>query len=467
MGEVVSFPDRRGPDEARPAIDTRAAEAALLRQVINTHRTSFPGDQAKTATQKIDGFIDIAAKTLGHGGVGTVCRAIWANENETNPARRRRDIRNAKKPKKLLEWVERIGRAMVSIKGAHVIAENDMLLDAFRGTSLDEEVARRLSGKGPEPALEQFWTLIADTLHSLARDVCRVEGLEAHLERMVALHGTYDLGADEIRPSRCRLLSRPLANWNEYVGEFPPIPSVLLFTEPKSNTIERELIFADGGAAWPVRVTVLRETRLAIGPADNVLVPAPLFEFRSVLTVMSAHGPVPVRRPWVDLEDADQIEVQFDGQWRPAELELCVDDLASSPLGGSKICGTLSLPGGLDDYARFENHYVIWRPVTAGTCRELLLRPDSSVTLGAFAVAALGALSNDRDRLALETFCPRGTLAEAIESALHVDGPKGLPALLRAEAHRMVTMLRAWHEARGAAADAAHQGLRNKWKDWS
>jgi hypothetical protein len=53
---------------------------------------------------------------------------------------------------------------------------------------------------------------------------------------MATLHGTHDLAADAIRPSSGHLYAGPMANWNEHWSEFPPVPSVVLFAEPKSAT---------------------------------------------------------------------------------------------------------------------------------------------------------------------------------------------------------------------------------------
>jgi hypothetical protein len=66
-----------------------------------------------------------------------------------------------------------------------------------------------------------------------------------------------------------------------------------------------------------------------------------------------------------------------------------------------------------------------------------------------------------------ETFCPPGTLAEAIEAALHVDGPDGIPMRLRAEAARIAALVRGWHAERAAAAEAVHRDLRARWEEWT
>lgn len=447
MGDVVQFPACARPGQP----DTRAIAANQLRAVIKERRRFVPGE-ADVVAAKVDSFIDRHAAALGRGGVTEICARIW--QNRDNPGRRRDDLRKAKKPMKLMEYVERIAWAT----GA---SEDDMLLEAFGDTSLEREVTARQQGKGPEPELEAFWATLSDSLRALAGAVVRAEGLEAHTERLVALHGSYDLAADAIRPtSQGRLLDRPLANWNNHWSEFPPIPSIVLFTEPKSVTVERGLTIRDTGRVIPVRMTVLREVRLAIGPADSPLVPAPLFEFRSVLHLVGPAGALPIRCPWLYL-DEDEVEVEIDGAWHMADIPFAGADLEDIPEAHPPEfdSGRWRFPARLELPLQYEHSYIVWRPVTADTCRGLLLRPRFEVTLGMFQ-------AEPADRKP-ETFCPPGTLAEAIEAALHVDGPDGIPMRLRAEAARIAALVRGWHAERAAAAEAVHRDLRARWEEWT
>jgi hypothetical protein len=252
----------------------------------------------------------------------------------------------------------------------------------------------------------------------------------------------------------------PLANSDEHVDEFPPVPSVVLFTEPKSETVGRFLTFRNTGEAMPVTMSVLREVRLAIGPADDVLVPAPLFEFRSVLHLVGPDGPMRVRRPWLYL-DEDEVEVHVGGTWRMADIPFDGGDPDAMPEGydaemlatGTKLW---KFPAALEAPLQLEHNYVVWRPVTAGTCRDLVLRPRHEVTL------AIPSPEGRDD--APETFLPPGTLAEAIEAALHVEGPEGLAGRLRTEAARMAALVRGWHVGREGAMEAAHRALRAHWE---
>lgn len=455
MGDVVRLPlPSPASGHARRKDDPRAKEAALLRHAIESRGAAFgPGDQEKVAG-RVDGFVARHGEARGRGGIKELCGRIWPGGDE-NPARRRRDIRTTKKPGTFLDLVDRIARASGG-------PADDMLLEAFRGTRPDGMVQASLRGAGPEPELERFWSVLSDTLHALAASVSRVEGLEAHLERMVALHGTYDLMTGTIRRSLSRLLDRPLANWSANWCEFPPVPSVVLFAEPKSPTVERTFQLRDPEQALPVRATVMREVRLAVGPVDNVLVPGPLFEIRSVLELRTADGPLRVRCPWLNLDAEEDVEVEIDGAWRAATLVLDDGGLPGGTVAANQVSEFLGdavwrFPAALELPLQHEHTDGVWRPVTPATCRELFLRSVEDVLL-----------PHPRPGTApVETYCPPGSLGEAVEAALHADGPDGLPERLRSEAGRMAMLLRAWHAEQAGAAVAAHRALRSRWDNWS
>ncbi|MCO6415903.1 hypothetical protein JYK14_06895 [Siccirubricoccus sp. KC 17139] len=482
MGDIVQFPnrpeqqgaqvaeaapraadkgDRKEKQERRKEEQkrARAAEAALLRKIIAEGKVTFASGESERVAAHLNDIIDRCAKELGRGGVDVICRRIWPNAD--NPARRRGDLKVIKAPKKLLEYAKKIAQATGS-------SADDVLLEAFRDTRFGHLVYAQLRGEAAGPELEAFWVILSDTLHALADAVVCAEGLEAHMERLVALHGRYDLAADAISPSSGRLLGQPLANWNEHADEFPPIPSVVLFTEPKSATVERNLTVRDTGEMMPVRMTVLREARLAIGPADSLMAPVALFEFRSVMQLVGPTGPLRIRRPWLYLDESE-VEVELDGVWRIADIPFDggnPDDMPEGFLAEPHVAevvgprlATWRFPAALEAPLQFEHNYVVWRPVTAGTCRELLLRPRWEVALGPFAPEPPGERP--------DIFCPPGTLAEAIEVALHVDESEGLKGQLHAAANRMVTKVRAWQAELAATAEAAHRELRAKWGDCS
>jgi hypothetical protein len=459
MGEVIMMPDRgRRPNERQPS--GRTVEAKILADVIAKKQAKFSAGECQRVADHVYRLFDTYADKRGRGAMADLCAQVWPNPNDPNPSRRRADIKTTKKAAKLAEYVRRFAAAT----GEN---EDDLLLAVFRDTAFDRAVTRRLEGKGDEPDLEAFWGLLSDTLHTLAEEISRVEGMAAHLERLVALSGGYDLATDTIYPTLGRMITGPLVNWEEHVEHFPPIPSIVLFTEPKSKTVDRLLTIRDTGQVIAVTMTVLREVRLAIGPGDILLFPEPLFEFRSVLQLIGPDGPLRIRTPWLYL-DENEVDVLIDGVWRKADIPFDGGDPASMPEGyegqaefevdGLRHRGW-QFPAALEAPLQHEHNYVVWRAVTAGTCRDHLLRPLEDVSLGPFAAASEAEWT--------ETFCPAGTIANAIENALHSTAPDGLPQLLRAEARRLVTRVRAFHEERAGAAIAAHETLRTRWQGWS
>lgn len=448
MGKVVPFPP--GRREWHP----RQAEADLLRKVIAESRASSTSDDIDKIVKRLDDRIGRAASAIGWGGVKQVCEKIWPGHG--NPSKERRELRQTKKLTTLLDYVERIARATDA-------TYNDVLLEAFRDTSFERQVAARWRHEDIGPELESFWFVLSETLHALATTVIRQEGMKEHAERLVALHGNYELALQTIRPSSDRFLGQPLANWNEHVDQFPPVPSVALFAEPKSDTVDRWLTYRDTGKVVPVRMTVLREVRLAIGPADDVLVPAPLFEFRSVLQLVGPDGPLRIRRPWLYLNE-DEVEVEVEGAWRMADIPFDGGDPDAMPEGyDAELLASgvkhWKFPANLEAPLQFEHSYVVWRPVTAGTCRDLLLRPRHEV--------ALAVPAPDSWNEGPETFLPPGTLAEAIEAALYLGGPESLTGRLRAEAARMAALLQGWRVEREGTMEAAHRALRERWEGQS
>lgn len=456
MGSVVSFPQRPAtPAQERAAGDQRGEEAARLRRVIKAKGkaaiTFGPGEQQRVALL-VNGFIDRYARQHGRGSMTALCAKLWP-ESAENPTRRRAEILQMKKPSTLADMAEAIARQSGD-------SPDDLLLEAFRGTRFDRAATAPLQETGAEPELEEFWSVLADTLHALAAAVARAEGLENHLERMVALRGNYDLSSGSFFPSSGQLLNRPLANWSEHWSEFPPIPSVVLFTEPRCETVERTLLLPDPKQRMPVAVSVSREVRLAVGPVDNRQEPGPLFEFRSVLHLASSGRPLRLRYPWLSLEEEEEeVEVEVDGTWRAATLLL---GEGQSPtvfedhwVGGPR---KFWLSAQLEE-VQHGHAYPAWRPVTAATCRDLLLRPaeDASVPFSE-------KLTNPDG---LDTFLPSGSLAERIEGALHGTGPESLPERFRAEARGMVARLRGWHAEQAAAAEHTHRTLRTRWENWS
>lgn len=120
------------PSPRTPA-QSDLSDAALLRAIIEERRR-FTTDEAALVARRVDSFIDRHAARWGRGGITEICARVW--QNRDNPARRRDDLRGTKKPTKLLDYVERIARATGT-------SADDMLLEAFRDTSLTREMAMR------------------------------------------------------------------------------------------------------------------------------------------------------------------------------------------------------------------------------------------------------------------------------------------------------------------------------------
>lgn len=441
MGDVISI--RTGQSLA--STDFRQAEASELRNCISEHRVEFRSGENKRVADRLNERIDRHATALGRT-VTSVCRHIWPDED--NPAKRRYELRSVKKAAKLMEYVGKVAQAVKT-------DADDLLLDVFRGTRFDEAVTTRMMGKGGGPDLEQCWRILSDTLQKLVFEAARAEGLKEHQRRSQVLQGRYDLATGAISAAQGPMLYGPLANSSIFHEEYPPIPSIVLFREPKSDTVECPLILEATGRALHVAVTVIREVRLAIGPADDVDEPSALFEFRSVLDLRSSKGDVRVLRPWHDLADAPVI-VEIDGAWHPAKLVLPKEPIADPHFMEQFANWPVQrFPAQLEPPLQFEHHDIVWRPVTPTTCSDLLLR-DCDVT-----VEWLSSFNE------APTACPPGSLAQRLELALWDSTPDGLTSRLRDEARRISELGRSWHAERSGLAEAAHRKLRDSWETWS
>jgi hypothetical protein len=455
MGDVVPA---RVVDDSRNA---RIRKAQMLRCLIEDNDAFASSSDRQMVAGIVNGFIDRFAPVNRRGAKKEFCAKLWPGDAHGNPSSRRTGILNAKKPSTLVDYINKI--ATIAGVDAH-----DLLMEAFRDTKLMDAVTAEFEGLSEITDYEFFWGELAETLKVLATQIVRNVGLEEHLKQCREIGGRYDLADDAIYGSHSPLTLSPLADWNEHVEFFPPIPSIVLFSEPKSAVVDRVLTIRDSGQSIPVAMSVLREVRLAIGPADTADVLAPLFEFRSVLQLVGPNGPLRIRTPWLYL-DENEVEVEIDGTWRKADIPFDGGDPSSMPEGfvaqphvvgitGPRLL-TWQFPATLEAPLQFEHCYVVWRPVTAGTCHDQLGRSLDGVTLGPFADDPVAGRP--------ETFCPPGTIANVIEAALHSEAPGGLPELLRAEAQRMAIKVRAFRQERAGAATAAHESLRTRWRDWS
>lgn len=442
MGDVV--PIRAGLFPVSD--DFRQKEAEDLRKCIEERRVNFRPKESAVVAGRLDSRIGRFAKTSSQD-VAAVCRDIWPNED--NPAKRRFELKRVKTPKKLMAYAEKIASA---------INENfdDVLLEAFRGTIFEENVSRILARRDISTEIEECYERLAETLQKLAFEVARVERLREHQRRLKELRWRYDLATRTIVAAGGPILKGPLANRSVFYEEYPPLPSVVLFREPKSIPVVCSLILGATGRTRQVTVTVFREVRIAIGPADEVDEPSALFEFRSVLDLRSSKKELRVLYPWHDLEDAPVV-VEIDGAWHHAKLVL-----PKEPITDPHFVEQFSnwpvqrFPARLEPPLQFEHHDIVWRPVTADTCSDLLNR-DANADDVEWRLPIAEALAE----------CPPGSLGQRLELALFSNTPDSLPVCLRREARMILELGQSWIDERLVMVEDAHQKLRGSWETWS
>lgn len=421
MGDVIqmTFP------QATMRPDRRRDEVSQLCALIESRAVEFRSGESERVAGRLNDTIGQFAASSGET-LRTVCKRIWPLE--LNPAKRRRELLALKKARALLEYARRIAVAVD-------IQPDDLLLEAFRDTRFDEEANARLAGKKAPHDFDQCWRTLSETFHSLAAEISRTAQLGPHQLLGATVAGNYDLADGSIRPARNAIVRGSLANWSVHNEEYPLMPSVVLFQAPLTEGIECMLIADQTGYAQQVTAKMLREVRLAIGPADS-LKPEPLFEFRSLLSLENLDGAMPVLRPWHDLENK-WLTVQIDGSWQDA---------------------TLGLPDGftaeLETDVQFVHQDIAWRAVTAATCRDVLSRSEGNEIVPWSAAASSIGL------------CPPRSVGAEIEAVLLSGPDSGLIAELRADAHRVVELLRAWQARQVTVGLAAHEDLRASWKTW-
>ncbi len=304
-----------------------------------------------------------------------------------------------------------------------------MLLGLFRGTSVanNMEAERDRITTGSDPGDD--WEALANLIEETAAAVSRKTGLREHLRKTSTLYARYDLAIDEILPAgRPLMVTEPLAHAFEVHEQFPPIPSTILFEELLVPRFERVLSFPKGeNSGSPqgdltVEVSVWREVRLAIGPADQIETPRALFEVRTRVDLSSDGELVAVRRPWFYLKDEspEQVEVLLDdgdvvealinlGPPKDADLGLRKANAAFISFLPEEYLSWVPLQGPL----QFEHVYAIWYPVTAENTTNLLSR------------SAHGDPSDNRPEIRLhlhdivtETRVPEGTVGALLETSL-------------------------------------------------
>jgi hypothetical protein len=287
--------------------------------------------------------------------------------------------------------------------------------------------------------------------------------------------GTYSLQTESIEASGSFLLPHgPLANGYEVWEEFPPIPSVPLFLKLLAGPFERtmKVIGADGlDRTILVTVTVSREVRLAIGPADERETPRPMFEVRTVADMVDGDGwNWAGRRKWFYFEGTEEFTTQDEhGNEVIAEIELGPEPGVEGrwiPLLEEGDVGT-SMPPHLEfaeqkavqlsedvpGPRQWEHVYAAWRPVTSISCADLLGR----------------RLSEGRYALQLESGHPRGRtllpndiVGSWVESAL-TNGDRSLEKTLEADAERLSALVRDYIIRQRSDAEASHRRALAEW----
>lgn len=422
MGDVIHM--RFSQASGRP--ERRQIEVRELRRLIENRKTDFRSGESVRVAQRLVDRIENSAKSQGRTQ-RSVCQELWPRED--NPGKRLPELLVVKKARKLLEYAERIAKVVGD-------QADDLLLEAFRDTRFDEQVNALLSGKAVPHDFDECWQVLSDTIHALTTEVSRAEQLEEHQLLGASVAGNYDPADGTIRPSSHSIVRGPLANWSTWNGEYPLLPSVVLFQSPLTEGVACTLEAAAIGYSVQVEAKVLREVRLAIGPADSG-VPRPLFEFRSVFTLDGPDGPIPIFRPWHDLEARDLI-VQIDGSWQEATIDLPEGFSADS-----------------EPEVQYVHHDFAWRPVTTATCRDVLSRNDGYEIVPWPAAASFVPV------------CPPRSIGSAIEAALFADAEHGLISELRRDAARVTGLLREWIAQQRGHAIAAHEELRASWRTWS
>jgi hypothetical protein len=424
------------------------------------------------------------AGTDERGSKTRIVRLAWPNDDvplkkldlvtlplDAEPTQKRLD-RLAKKPKRY---------AQLAIAIAHILGRrwHDVWIDVFRGTQIEAGVTAR-AGKFSDDHSDD-WDKLAELIAAMAAAVAKRKGLREYLRRIGDHAGTYSLETETIRLSGSSLLPHgPLANGYEVWEDFPPIPSVPLFVKLLAGPFERtvKVVGTDGlDRIIPVTVTVGREVRLAIGPADERETPRPMFEIRTVTNMFDRDGwNWAGRRKWFYLEGMERFTTEdkhgnefeaeielgsepgVEGKWIPlfedgdqaVPLPIQLDDVEQARLALSQM----DAPGA----HQWEHVYATWRPVTSISCAELLG----------------GRLSEGRYALQLDfgerrggTFLPNDIVGSWVEAAVLTNGDRPIERALEADAERLAALVRDHIIRQRSEAEANHRRALAEWANES
>jgi hypothetical protein len=359
----------------------------------------------------------------------------------------KRLARLAKKPRHYAA----LAAALATVCGRQ---RQDVHVELFRGTRI--EAAMAVQANRFVDIESDDWDKLAELIAAMTIAVCRRTDMRGYLRTIAGRAGTYSLDTRTIRVSSSLLLPHgPLANGYELGDEFPPIPSVPLFATALAAPFDRGLKLAVNGNEQivPVTVAVWRQTRLAIGPADDCEMPQPLFEFRTVVEIVDEAGRNWAdRRTWFYLDGSVERFLVDD----PMRGELA----AEIELGAEPDTEGGWIPLLEDDHPRagptgrqWEHVYAVWWPVTPLSCAEVLgVRHSQDGHVPQF------DLGVDR----ASTFLPNGIIGSWIEAALtHTERP--LERALEAEAHRLIAAVQAHVVRIRSEAEAAHRQALKGW----
>ncbi|QIG96579.1 hypothetical protein [Bradyrhizobium sp. 6(2017)] len=380
--------------------------------------------------------------------------------------------RLAKKPKHYAQ----LAKAIAHFLG---LRSQDVLVDIFRGTQIEAGVTAR-SSRFSENHSED-WDKLAELIAAMATAVATRKGLREYLRCIGDRSGTYSLETETIRPSGSSLLPHgPLAHGYEVWDNFPPIPSVPIFVKLLAGPYEREIkvVGPNGGnRVIPVTVTIGREVRLAIGPADERETPRPMFEIRTVTDMLDRDGwNWAGRRKWFYLEGMERFTTQDkDGNELVAEIELG----SASGVEGKWIPlfeegdQTVPLQSQLDEVEQaqlalskmdargarqWEHVYATWLPVTSISCAELLGGRPSE---GRY------ALQVDLGERRGGTFLPHDSVGSWVEAAILTNGERPIEMALEANAERLAELVRGHIIHQRGEAEANHRRALAEWANES
>jgi hypothetical protein len=487
MAELIPFSRSRAE---RPAEPTRAIEEYKLidRAIAATTRLMTP-HQAVRAARNLTALL-AEAKEAGVTRVA-VARLVEGWEDDGAPDKRldrftlprghrdgtgraeevpeQRRARLCRSPDRRGDYVgfRQVGEALArATSGLPGWSRERVLVRLFRGTPVDDALASLVAGRGIAAAdPERCWDNLADRLADLAAWVAREAGLIEHQRLCAATRARFDLAKETITPHGGFLSAHgQLNNSFEIWEERPPVPSVLLLEERLAEAVPVRLALDRAGGAdadeLEGRAVVVRELRLAVGPADAMDEVRPLLEVRTRVDLALGGEAVQLRRPWLFLpmenwneERTDDVAFTLDDVERTGEVAF-----PRTAPDGTTWRALLAWPGqggSASDALQPEHAYAVWRLATPSLLAEML-GPERTAASGHRTYFPYPSGNGP-------TLAPENTLGAAIELALLDEAGPRLDLALLAEARRMVSLVQAYVADRRGAAAAMHRRAAARW----